>query len=339
MIDAAFLLVLVPVSALVVRLMTERGVLDVPGARSSHDRPTPKGGGIGIATALGLGLLAAIATGRARGADLEPALGLLGAAGLIGAVAWADDLHQFGFGWKLAAQILSAAILVASGWVLHRIGPVDLGRLSLPLTLAFLVFVTNGLNFIDGLNGLASGSCLIVALSVGTAAWRAGDPLLVASSLSLAAGIAGFLPFNYPTARIFMGDVGSQICGLTLAAAATRSERLLPADWGAALAILGLFAILADVAFTLLRRALAGDRLTEAHRGHLYQLARRAGIPAARVTLIYWALTAIGCAVPVLGARGGCADMGAAAIAIGLAWSIWMLSAVSLARKAALGKW
>ncbi len=104
----------------------------------------------------------------------------------------------------------------------------------------------------------------------------------------------GFLPFNFPHARIFMGDVGSQFCGFLLAVLAVAAGRFEAVELSVALVPMLLSGVLFDVAFTLLRRFLAGERLAEAHRGHLYQLAHRSGMPAVRVTLVHWGFAAWG---------------------------------------------
>ena len=320
------LLPLALLSAATVALMIGRGVLDVPGARSSHDRPVPKGGGVGIVVAWVAGF-AFFAVTRA-GTGVVASAGLIGATVSIATVAWFDDVRQFGFAPKLAAQFASGALVVACGW-----------RFALPMpawaadivTLGWILFATNALNFIDGLNGLASGSALIVSAAMGIASLRVGNAPLAAVTLPLAAGIAGFLPFNLPPAPIFLGDVGSQACGLLLAVAATRTG---PGICGALAVPLALLAILVDVGGTLVRRFLAGDRLTEAHRGHLYQLAHRAGMSVTTVTPVYWLLAAIGSlGVLVTGERPAIATVTAASFAL------WSTVAIRTARRSAIGRW
>ncbi len=251
--------------------MTRVAVLDIPGHRSSHDRPTPKGGGVGVMTAFLLGVLwlrggGAIAAGIA----------------LLSLVSWLDDVRQFRPLVKLAAQAVSSAL------VLWGIGALP-GNPWLSATLGFgwLLFVTNALNFIDGLNGLAAGSMAIACLCSGTAA----APLL-------AAGLIGFLPFNYPRARIFLGDVGSQGAGLSVAAFGLLHWQDA-APWSMLTMPLLLSGILYDVGFTLCRRWRAGARLWQAHRGHLYQVAFRSGMPAPWIAVLHWGfvLWGAGCAL------------------------------------------
>ena len=141
------------------------------------------------------------------------------------------------------------------------------------------------MNFIDGLDGLAGGVALIAAgFLAGIAATHDGW-FAYAAALLLAAGIAGFLPFNFPRARIFMGDVGSQFCGFMLAVLAVVASRFQGLEMSFLLVPMLLSGVLFDVAFTLVRRAAAGERLTAPHRGHLYQVAQRAGVPAPAVAL------------------------------------------------------
>ena len=320
-------------SAATQRLMIRRGVMDVPGFRSSHAAPTPKGGGIGIALAFALAVLGAGALGDAGNDPLRPAA-LLAAGLLLAAVSWADDVGPLAVWTKFAAQLGASLLLMAGGFVVHALGPWPLGPLAGPLTLGWMLFTINAVNFIDGLNGLASGACAIVAVAVAAVTT---DAALRAALLGLAAGIAGFLPFNIPRARIFMGDVGSQLCGLLVAAAAAAPS--LPGEWTALLAPLGLFAVLADVAVTLLRRARAGDRLAAAHRGHLYQLAHRSGVPAMLVTAIYWGFALWGSVLGIVSLDATTTGI-AAAIALAAApFAVWALTVRRMARTAPIGRW
>jgi UDP-GlcNAc:undecaprenyl-phosphate GlcNAc-1-phosphate transferase len=114
------------------------------------------------------------------------------------------------------------------------------------------------------------------------------------ASLLLVAGLVGFLPFNFPRARIFMGDVGSQFCGFILAILAVIASRFDNVELSFLIVPMLLFGVLFDVFFTLTRRAFARERLTEPHRGHLYQIAHRSGLSAVAVTLVHWSFTGFG---------------------------------------------
>jgi UDP-GlcNAc:undecaprenyl-phosphate GlcNAc-1-phosphate transferase len=291
--------VLAALSALIVRLMIRVGTLDHPGARSSHAVPTPKGGGVGIVVAFSLGTLTLyLGADHARIPDV-PFLGFLAAGICIAAVSYADDAFDFPFAIKLAAQFGAAMVAMACGIVLHIvhlpwIGRIDLGWFGWPLTAVWIVFATNAVNFIDGLNGLSSGSVGIACLFLAGVAAGQGDGFMFVAALMLAAGIAGFLPFNFPNARIFMGDVGSQFCGFTIAVLGVLAGRFGASTLSVLLVPALLFGIFFDVAFTLVRRCVAGSRITEAHRGHLYQVAQRSGLPAWMTTLVHWSMVAWG---------------------------------------------
>lgn len=259
---------LAPLLCLVlIALMIRAGVMDHPVHRSSHTRPIPKGGGIGIIGAFLLCLAPALYLTH-QPFFTGPIFGLASGVILLAAVSWLDDLYSFPARYKLAAQFIAAA-LAAFG-----------SGASLPITGLFIlgaVFITNALNFIDGINGLASGVMALTALFL--AASGIQPVIFVLYAICLLA----FLPWNFPKARIFMGDVGSQSGALIIAWGAMQPHRL------AGLLTLALLSgVLWDVLFTLARRARAGDRLAQAHRGHLYQLAIRSGMPMPLVTMIYW---------------------------------------------------
>ncbi len=294
-----FATLLALLSAAVVRVMIRVGTLDHPGVRSSHTQPTPKGGGVGIVAAFLVGMLVLYAGGgRARVPD-APFLGLIAASVFIAAISYADDVRSWSFTIKLGAQLAACLVAIASGMrlqVLHTpwLGTIDTGWLGVPLTAAWILFATNAVNFIDGLNGLASGSVGIACLVLAGIAASQDDLFTTVAALVLAAGIAGFLPYNFPRARIFMGDVGSQFCGFVLAVLGILASRFGAQTLSVLLIPMMLAGILFDVLFTLARRAIAGQRVTQAHRGHLYQVANRAGVAAWKVSIVYWAMVAWG---------------------------------------------
>jgi UDP-GlcNAc:undecaprenyl-phosphate GlcNAc-1-phosphate transferase len=290
---------LVLLSAGIVRTMIAVRVMDRPDPRKLHDRPTPKGGGVGIVLTFLVGI--AVLYNYAAFARLADPyfLGVIEASVAIALVAFLDDLFDWPFVVKLGAQVLAALVAVGSGlyvtdFRIPYIGPLPFAWIGVAATLAWLLFTTNAMNFIDGLNGLASGVTLITCLFIVFIAEQHGGWFAYAAAGLLAAGTAGFLPFNFPQARIFMGDVGSQFCGFMLAVLAVVASRFDGVELSFLLVPMLLSGVLFDVAFTLVRRALQGEALTQPHRGHLYQVAQRSGVSAVSVTLIHWGFAVFG---------------------------------------------
>lgn len=331
-------------SAAVVRSMIGAGVLDRPDPRKAHRRPVPKGGGVGVVVAFltGTAILYGFA-GFSRIAD-PYFLGLILAASAIAVVAFLDDLRDWPFTVKLGAQLAAAGVAVGSGIVVSAVnlpllGPVSLGWIGPPATLGWILFTTNAMNFIDGLNGLAAGVAVIACAALAAIAAFFGGWFVYFASLLLAAGLLGFLPYNFPRARIFMGDVGSQFCGFVLAVLGVVAARFEQVELSALLVPLLLFGVLFDVAFTLLRRALAGDRLAQAHRGHLYQLAHRAGMPATAVTLLHWGFAAWGALCCVVFLRAGGIGKPLVLLLVLPPQLIWTGYVMTRARRAGIGRW
>ncbi|SHJ07840.1 UDP-GlcNAc:undecaprenyl-phosphate GlcNAc-1-phosphate transferase [Roseomonas rosea] len=291
-----FAALLALLSAAVVRLMIAYPMLDDPARRAAtaHKVPTPKGGGLGIVAAFVAGMVVLYGTARfARIADPE-FVGTILAALAIAGVALADDLRDFRFVVKLAAQAGAALVAMASGLVVTRlalpwIGVVDLGIAGPLLTLFWIVACTNAVNFMDGMDGLVGGSLLVACASLciiaaGQEAW-----FVYAAALFLTAGLVGYLPFNIHPARIFMGDVGSQFLGFVMAVLAVACARFDTAQLSFLIVPLLLFAHLFDTGFTLARRIAMGERPSTPHRTHLYQMAQRSGLSVHRVAAIHGA--------------------------------------------------
>jgi len=292
-------------SAALVALMIRLRLMDRPDARKAHRQPTPKGGGVGIVVAFLAGI--AILYRYAHFSRLaDPYFrGVILAAAAIALVALLDDMRDWPFIVKLTAQLAAALLAIGSGvyvelYNVPYFGPLHLGAIGAMATLVWILFATNAMNFIDGLDGLAGGVTLVAAgVLAAIAEWQSGWFVYFAALL-LAAGVAGFLPFNFPRARIFMGDVGSQFCGFILAMLGVAASRFGAVEMSFVLVPLLLSGVLFDVAFTLLRRLLAGERLTEAHRGHLYQVAHRSGIAATLIAPVHWGFAVFGGLVCVI---------------------------------------
>lgn len=269
------------------RLALRRGVLDVPGHRSSHAVATPRGAGIGIVVASALAIALWAPAGTARDAVLLGGL-------VVAIVGLVDDLRPLPAAWKFAGQTL-AAFPVAIALPLAPDGlpfvfPAPLAALA---SAALVLLFVNAWNFMDGIDGIAAWAAVAVCTSVLAVATGASGALVATIAMGLLAACLGFLPLNFPKARAFMGDCGSHALGFALAVLVLASPRIEIAG----VALVASAAFLMDVIGTLVLRARDGEPLASAHRRHLYQLATRSGYSHARVTMAY--------AAWMLGSGGG----------------------------------
>ncbi len=279
-----------------------QGMLDVPNERSSHTRATPRGGGLAIAAAL----LAGTAWLAAAGYLALPLAWALGGGGLLVAmIGWLDDRYRLRPGLRAAVHFMAA------GWALYWLGgfpSLELGSWTLTLgwagsllAMIGIAWMINLYNFMDGIDGLAAGEALVVGGAAGLLLALDGLDGLAALSFLVAGSAAGFLVWNWPPAKIFMGDVSSGLLGYVfgvLAIASERSGSLPVMLW---VLMLGVFVV--DATATLARRALRGERLREAHRTHAYQLAVQAGYSHRRVAAAALAATMFLCLLAALAWR------------------------------------
>jgi UDP-GlcNAc:undecaprenyl-phosphate GlcNAc-1-phosphate transferase len=279
-----------------IALLRRLTVLDLPGERSSHSVPTPRGGGAPIAVGLLVAASLAPGVGDARLA-FAVAVGFFGLLGLL------DDLRGLPAISRLVLQAAGAA-WVATLLVLRLPLPAFAMAVAALAAAVWLVGFVNAFNFMDGVNGISAAHALIGGAAYAClASWRQ-DGFGVAAGLALAAGACAFLPWNAGRARVFLGDVGSYSIGAALAVLAVR----LIADGVPAEAVVGPVALyLADVAWTLQRRIRRGERWLEGHRTHVYQRWCDAGWSHQEVTLLTSALTVLLCLLGVVGLLGGTA--------------------------------
>ncbi len=331
-------------SGIIVRVMISIGVPDRPDARKAHIQTTPKSGGVGIVCAFLLGVLLLYRYGQVSRLAEPYFIGVIAAAVLIALISMLDDVLDMSFAVKLGTQLIAAVAVIISGlWVhvisLPFIGYVDLGWAGMPLTILFLLFVTNAMNFIDGLNGLAAGVTLIACLFLAGIAGVVGGYFIYTASLLLAGGVLGFLPFNYPKGRIFMGDVGSQFCGFMLALFGVAAARFEQVQMSFLLVPFLLSGVLYDVTFTLIRRSLARENIARAHNGHLYQVVRRAGMDARLVAIIHWLFAVLGGVTAIAFISTPSVPrlwIGLVPLAVQILWTLYVSAR---ARRAGIGRW
>lgn len=248
-----------------------RQLFDQPGERRSHSVATPRGGGIAIVISLLVTAGVAMwAWPEARPSLLVASLGLA----LVAGIGWWDDHRPLPAMRRLMVHFIAAALVKVHGgsWLLAV------------LVLLFTASLINIWNFMDGINGIAASQAIVVAL--GLAPLLPWPYSLAAVALGLAC--LGFLPFNFPRARIFMGDVGSGALGYAVAAVLALASVKTDIHW--MLLLVSASPFLVDAGFTLLARIISGQRWMEPHTQHVYQRAVQAGASHAQVTGMYFAL-------------------------------------------------
>lgn len=267
------------VTVLVYKTTRRLGVVDKPdNHRKSHVDPVPLGGGLALFMVMATALVALlILPGPFRSAlwDEWPELvSLLLAGAVIVTVGLTDDRIGLRGHKKLLGQILAASILMAGGLLIREVGifhwHIALGPLAVPLTLLWLLGAVNALNLLDGIDGLAATMGLILAATVGAMALLSGRVEVAIVALVFAGCLLGFLPFNLPSARIFLGDAGSMLIGLVVGTLAIEGSLKGPGTVLLA-APLAVWTIpMFDTAAAILRRKLTGRSIYAADRGHLH---------------------------------------------------------------------
>jgi Fuc2NAc and GlcNAc transferase len=292
----AVLVLALALTALVRRHAVAHGLLDVPNDRSSHRVPTPRGGGIAIA----LSTIAASIFLLWRGAlDLQLFLALTGGGMVVAFVGYLDDRRPLSARIRLAAHLAAAlwALLCLGGLPPMRFGDqiVSLGWPGYLVGALGIAWTVNLFNFMDGIDGIAASEAVFIAWGAALLALIMEHSVAVpAMAMAFGAVCCGFLVWNWPPAKIFMGDVGSGYLGYVLVVLALGASRGNPAALAVWVILGGVF--FCDAFVTLMRRLARGERVYHAHRSHAYQwLARRWGSHR-RVTLavlcvnLFWLL-------------------------------------------------
>jgi len=311
---AVFIAVLVS-TGLVRNALRRRSILDHPNERSSHEIPTPRGGGWGLIPVVIAGWLV---VGHLDALPLGSVLLLCGLALALGALSWWDDLG----GLSPAVRLLGQGAAVIAVLIVHPApGPYFAGFLPPALDLAaaglLWVWYINLFNFMDGIDGISAVETVCTGAGIAGVAMISGlDAPLADLGLVMTAGALGFLLWNWQPAKIFLGDIGSVPLGFLLG---WLLLSLAASGQGAAALILPAY-YLADATITLFRRALRGEKVWRPHRQHFYQRAVQKGAGHARVSLAILAanILLIGLAVLATLGQPGAALAGAALVVAGL---------------------
>ncbi|MCH9690272.1 MAG: glycosyltransferase family 4 protein [Gammaproteobacteria bacterium] len=256
------------------RFAITKEILDIPNHRSSHELPTPRGGGLAF---VGCFLLSLIFLKTQHLLDTSLFVSFMTAGLLVATLGFLDDRYGMPSHWRLIGHFSAAAIMI---YGVQGLPALEIVSWTLPagtvlniLTLFYLVWLLNLYNFMDGIDGIASLELISVCLSAACLYWFSGALELMALPLLLAVSVGGFFYWNIPPARIFMGDVGSGFLGLMLGVFSMQAARVDEHFFWSWLILLGVFIV--DATFTLFHRLYRRCKVYEAHNSHAYQQAAR----------------------------------------------------------------
>ena len=283
------------------RLATAAGAIDRPGAmRRVHQRPLPRGGGLAVAFAFVVAGLVALGVSASLSLsvdlfDITPLelIGIFGGSAVAAGLGFLDDRFQLRARWQLLMQVGLALAAIGAGLLVDAINnPVGRGviEFSTPFAVAFTVFwivgMINSINWIDGLDGLSSGVALIAAVTLGVISLTDAidQPAVTVLCAALAGALAGFLPWNFHPARIFIGSAGTYFVGYALAVLSIAGT----AKVAVALLVLGVPII--DTFWIIVRRLLAGQPPFAADRGHVHHRLLDLGLSHRGAVLTIYAL-------------------------------------------------
>lgn len=315
---------------LVKNLAYQIGAVDVPNDdRRIHKRPIPRLGGLAIFYGFLISLLC-----FANPID-EQTRGIIIGSLIIVGVSIIDDVKQLRALIKLAAQIAAALIAVFHNIRINAIsmpeflvegGVLQLGYWSIPVTIAWIVIVTNAVNLIDGLDGLAVGVSSIASFSLFFIAILGGEQNVAIISAALAGGCLGFLPYNFNPAKIFMGDTGSQFLGYMLSVICIQGLFKGYAIISFMVPMLILALPIFDTLFAIIRRAWNHKPIMEADRGHLHHRLLDSGFTQKEtVAILYVIATVLGISAVLLLERGSYTAALLLMIAVATAFGLYKL--------------
>jgi UDP-GlcNAc:undecaprenyl-phosphate GlcNAc-1-phosphate transferase len=301
LISSSISLVLVPI---IIRVAHRNGWYDSTNDRKIHKGQIPRLGGIAIFLGFALGVAVVVAFGGlTRGGTAPVANLILCAAGvaLVFAIGLIDDFHNIPAVWKAFGQVVAALAVVAAGCVIRQVSipflgrTVALGAAGYPITVLWIVGMSNAVNLIDGMDGMAGGVSLIAAASFAVIGIIEGNPALTLFGLALVGGALGFLAFNFPSASIFMGDSGSLVLGFVLAMLPLMPFTTQSAGLSIIQPITILFIPILDTAAAIIRRLLRGEPIHAPDREHLHHKILDLGLSTRQaLSVVYGAAIVLG---------------------------------------------
>jgi UDP-N-acetylmuramyl pentapeptide phosphotransferase/UDP-N-acetylglucosamine-1-phosphate transferase len=277
---------------------TRLRLLDHPNERSLHASPIPRTGGLAVLVSLALGLLLKVLLGLLTGGReliaTKPSAWVTGMIVMLAAVSLWNDWRELAAGFRFAVHCLAAlGVAVGAGLTIDSIpiplvGSLALGWVAIPFTVICLMWMTNLYNFMDGMDGFAGGMSVLGFGFLGFIAWSSGQPLITLLSMFTVVAVAGFLVYNWPPAKIFLGDVGSILLGFMAAALSVMGIHQKQFDLWVPVLIFSPFIV--DATATVFRRLVRGEKVWRAHREHYYQRLVLAGWSHRRTVLAEYCL-------------------------------------------------
>lgn len=297
---AGSVLLALAITPMVIRLARRIGAMDHPGVRSIHKEAVPRIGGVALFVSSMCLILLVSYLRNDIGAAFRDAgwqlVALLGSATFVFLVGLVDDLRGLPARFKFLAELLAAGVLCSLGVRIDTIGLTDhavlsLGWLGCPLTLLWVVGITNAINLSDGLDGLAAGISAIASGVIAVLAMYRGNVVMAVFALALAGSLSGFLVFNFHPAKTFMGDCGSLFLGFTIAASSVMCMTKYSALVGLTLPALALGIPIFDTLFSMLRRYLERRSLFAPDRGHFHHRLLELGLHQRHAVILIYVLT------------------------------------------------
>ena len=276
------------------KISVRLGAVSYPNERSMHREPMPQMGGLAIVIGVLLTLVILIPFVR----ELRTAqfYGFLAGAMVIVCVGMADDIYTLRPAVKLAFQIIAALIVIFTGTEINTVTwpfTTVFDTMAIPITLVWIVGVTNAVNLIDGLDGLAAGVCAIYAVCLIALCSFTGNYLAVIFCATLAGSCIGFLPRNFSPAEVFMGDTGALFLGFTFSVTSIMGVFKGYALLSIIIACFALALPIFDTAFAMVRRTFSGKSISTADRGHLHHRLVDLGFSHAKAVIILYVLAAV----------------------------------------------
>ena len=301
------------------------GAIDVPkDARRVHDHPIPRMGGLAIFLGFVISVLLFVEMST-------QVTGILLGAVIIAVMGAVDDIVTLNPWVKLAGQVLAAAVAIRCGLVFQVItnflsveDAIEIGWLSIPVTVLWIIACTNAVNLIDGLDGLAVGVSVISSLTMLVVSLFVAEPAVSVILAALTGACIGFMPYNLNPAKIFMGDVGSQMLGFVLSTVSIMGLSKFHAIITFLVPLLALAVPLADTVFAFFRRILHGQSPFHADRGHFHHRLLAMGMTQKQVVAVLYGVSAVlGLVAVLLAGNSVLVRIVCLVAALGISITVW----------------